>query len=51
MTNGAHQHTCIYCEQPFWCRILVACFFEDRYTVCDKPACVEAWEHPKGEDE
>ena len=50
MTNGSHQHTCIYCEQPFYCRILVECFMEPAYAVCDKPACIMKWESPKPED-
>ena len=44
MTNGPHRHTCVVCGSLFWCGILMECFFEAPYTVCDKPACVETWD-------
>ena len=50
MTNGPHQHTCIYCEHPFWCRILVECFMEPGYAIDFKPECIAKWESPKPED-
>lgn len=44
MTNGSHTHTCSICHELFYCRILVECFIEDRYAVCDKQACINQWE-------
>lgn len=49
MTNGSHEHTCVICGTVFRCRILVQCFVEDQYAVCDRQACITAWEAPKRE--
>jgi len=49
MTNGHHQHTCAICGCSFWCCIVVVCFYEASYNVCDKPACIEAWDTNYGE--
>lgn len=43
MTNGPHHHTCSICHQEFWCRILMECYVEDIYAVCNKQACNDQW--------
>ena len=50
LINGPHKHTCIVCHRIFHCRVLIKCFIEDRYAVCDKPKCVAEWERPVREE-
>ena len=51
MINGFHKHTCSICRQEFKCLVLVACFIEDRYAVCDRPECIIEWDKPRSEED
>ncbi len=38
-----HQHRCHICRRDFSCSRL-ECGIEDRYAVCDSPACIAEFE-------
>lgn len=44
MTNGPHRHICSICLEAFYCLILVECYIDEAYAVCNEQACIDKWE-------